>query len=96
VDKHRGLVIGLKREWDIFFDGGGLRDVHYVRNRVVLEHELGARTRAESDCSDQMIFNKNEEWPMNMNCANSSLSVGYGSVFSMMEEKVIFYLSHLK
>jgi len=61
-DKHRGVVIGLNRDWDIFSTGGRLREVQYVRDRVIFDTSLPPGSKAENDCIEKMVFTKNLDW----------------------------------
>lgn len=62
-DSHRGMVIGFDAGWEIFQQPiKGLREVNYVRERVLWDTSWPPGGSKERACSEQLIFSKNDEW----------------------------------
>ena len=61
-DKHRGMVIGFDRSWDMFGAVKGLREVEYVRQRVLWDTSWAPGGLQETRFLNQLIFTKNDEW----------------------------------
>jgi Protein of unknown function (DUF2971) len=61
-DKHRGMVIGFDRSWNMFGAVQGLRAVEYVRERVQWDTSWVPGGSKETAFLAQLIFSKNDEW----------------------------------
>jgi len=61
-DKHRGMVIGFDRSWKMFGSVKGLREVEYVRERVLWDTSWAPGGLKETRFLNQLIFTKNDEW----------------------------------
>lgn len=59
ADKHRGIVIGFDRSWEVFHEKRGFKPVDYVDERPIWDT---FRSRRELDSIDRVIFTKNKEW----------------------------------
>lgn len=62
ADKHRGIVIGLDRNWELFCRGRGLSPVEYSRERLTWDASCKPGSAAEREYVERMIKHKNDEW----------------------------------
>jgi hypothetical protein len=62
ADKHRGIVIGFDKDWEMFRRGRGLSSVEYSRERLVWDASCKPGSAAERDYVSRMIKHKNHEW----------------------------------
>ncbi len=62
ADKHRGCVIGFDSTHEFFRQPSLLRDVTYVKDRVVFDTSWHAGTPEQRNFGTQVVLSKNDDW----------------------------------
>ena len=61
-DKQSGIVIGFDSSSPVFRKGRGLRDVQYIKERVIFDANWKPGSVEIARYDDQIIFSKNQDW----------------------------------